>query len=70
MKRMLKDNHLIKMSFDIFEREYANEIIWKTEVLLEECGGSEDETYTESEYDLAYEQAIQLVAAEKGYTLI
>ena len=58
------------MPFDLFEREYADEITWQTEVLLGDAkDGSEDGTYSESEYDLAYEQAIVLVAEDKGIDL-
>ena len=66
----MKHNHPIEMPFDLFEREYADDITWQTEVLLGDAkDGSEDGTYSESEYDLAYEQAIVLVAEDKGIDL-
>jgi hypothetical protein len=69
MKRKLKDNPLIEMSFDLFEREYADDITWQTEVLLGDAkdGSAADEA---AEYDLAYEEAILIVAEEKGFDLI
>ena len=69
MKRKLKDSPLIEMSFDIFEREYADDITWQTEILLGDTkdGSAADEA---AEYDLAYEEAILIVAEEKGFNLI
>ena len=59
------------MSFDIFEREYADEISWQVEVLLGDTKeGSEDSQYSEDEYDQAYEQAIKIVAKDHGIELI
>lgn len=52
------------MPVDLFERAYADEITWQVEVLLE------DGEFKESEYDEAYEQAIELVAEDKGIELI
>jgi formylmethanofuran dehydrogenase subunit B len=52
------------MAVDLFEREYADEITWQTEVLL----GNGD--FKESEYDEAYEQAVEMVAQDKGITLL
>ena len=61
----------IKMSADIFERKYADEITWQTEVLLGDVkDGSEDGIYSESEYDQAYEEAIRMVAKDKDIELI
>lgn len=61
----IKENRPIEMPFDLFEREYADEITWQTEVLLGDHG-----IHTEPEYDLAYEQAIVLVAEDKGIDLV
>ena len=52
------------MPVDLFEREYRQEIEWQTEVLL---GDGECQ---ESEYDEAYERAGELVAEDKGITLL
>ena len=52
------------MPVDLFEREYRQEIEWQTEVLLG------DGEFKESEYDEAYERAVELVAEDKGITLL
>jgi len=52
------------MAVDLFEREHRQEIEWQTEVLL---GNGE---FKESEYDEAYERAVELVAEDKGITLL
>lgn len=52
------------MAYDVFEREYGDEISWETERLLGEG------EYAENEYDAAYEAAIDAVAAAKGITLV
>jgi formylmethanofuran dehydrogenase subunit B len=52
------------MPVDLFEREYADEITWQVEVLLG------DGEFKESEYDEAYEKAIEIVAKDKGIELI
>lgn len=52
------------MSFDHFEKKYHKEIEWQTECLLG------DGTYAESEYDEAYEEAVEMVAEDKGITLL
>ena len=64
---MSKNNkkHLPKsMPVDRFERIYRNEIEWETETLLG------DGEFKESEYDEAYEQAIDIVAQDKGIVLL
>lgn len=52
------------MAYDVFEREYEDEISWETERLL---GQGE---YEDDEYDAAFEAAIDVVAAAKGITLV
>lgn len=52
------------MPVDLFEREYRQEIEWQAEVLLG------DGEFKESEYDEAYERAVELVAEDKGITLL
>ena len=52
------------MAVDLFERKYADEITWQTEVLIG------DGEFKESEYDEAYEQAVEMVAEDKGITLL
>ena len=52
------------MSFDLFEREYANAITWQVEMLIE------DGQYDQEDYDDAYEHAVEIVAAEEGINLI
>jgi len=52
------------MAVDIFERQYRQEIEWQTEVLLG------DGEFKESEYDEAYEQAVEMVAEQEGITLL
>jgi formylmethanofuran dehydrogenase subunit B len=63
-KKSRQSNEDSPMAVDLFEREYADEITWQVEVLLE------DGEFKESEYDEAYEQAIELVAEDKGIELI
>jgi hypothetical protein len=61
----------LEMSYDIFEREYADKITWQVEVLLGYAKeGSEDGWYSEDEYDAAYEEAIMIVAEDEGIELI
>ena len=52
------------MAYDVFEREYEDEISWETERLL---GQGE---YEDDEYDAAFEAAIDVVAAAKGIILV
>ena len=52
------------MSFDLFERDYADEISWQVEVLLQ------DGTYDDDQYDEAYEHAVEVVAEDHGIELI
>lgn len=52
------------MAVDLFEREFRQEIEWQTEVLL----GNGD--FKGAEYDEAYERAVELVADDKGITLL
>ena len=59
-----KNKHIDTMPVDLFEREYRQEIEWQTEVLLG------DGEFKESEYDEAYERAVELVAEDKGITLL
>ena len=59
-----KNKHIDTMPVDLFEREYRDEIEWQTEVLLG------DGEFKESEYDEAYERAVELVAEDKGITLL
>lgn len=59
-----KNKHVDTMAVDLFEREYRQEIEWQTEVLLG------DGEFKESEYDEAYERAVELVAEDKGITLL
>ena len=59
-----KNKHVDTMAVDLFEREYADEITWQTEVLIG------DGEFEESEYDEAYEKAVELVAEDKGITLL
>ena len=59
-----KNKHVDTMPVDLFEREYRQEIEWQTEVLLG------DGEFKESEYDEAYERAVELVAEDKGITLL
>ena len=61
----------LEMSYDLFEREYADKISWQVEVLLgdvKEC--SEDGKYSEDEYDVAYEEAIMIVAEAEDIELV
>ena len=59
-----KNKHIDTMPVDLFEREYRQEIEWQTEVLLG------DGEFKESEYDQAYEQAVEEVAMEEGIELL
>ena len=52
------------MAVDLFERQYREAIEWRTEQLLG------DGEFKESEYDQAYEQAVEDVAAEEGIELL
>jgi hypothetical protein len=52
------------MTFEKFEREYASEIKFQAGVLIQ------NGTYTEDEYDSAYEEAVDNVASDKGITLL
>ena len=52
------------MAVDLFERQYREAIGWRTEQLLG------DGEFKESEYDQAYEQAVEDVAAEEGIELL
>ena len=52
------------MPVDLFERQHRQAIEWRTEQLL---GSGE---FKESEYDAAYEQAVEEVASEENITLI
>lgn len=52
------------MAVDLFERQYRQQIEWQTEVLLG------DGEFKESEYDEAYEQAVEMVAEQEGITLL
>jgi len=59
------------MAYDIFERSFANDISWQVEILLGDVKeGSEDGCYTEDDYDAAYEEAILIIADEKGIELV
>ena len=59
------------MAYDIFERSFADDISWQVEVLLGDVKeGSEDGRYSEDDYDAAYEEAIMIVAEEKGIELV
>jgi hypothetical protein len=57
-----KDDHT--MSFDLFERDYADEISWQVEILLQ------DGIYNDDQYDEAYEHAVEAVAEDHGIELI
>ena len=59
-----KNKKIDSMPVDLFERQYSDEITWQTEVLIG------DGEFKESEYDEAYQQAIDLVAEDKGITLL
>jgi len=59
-----KNRNSDTMAYDVFEREYEDEISWETERLL---GQGE---YEDDEYDAAFEAAIDVVAAAKGITLV
>ena len=59
-----KNKHIDAMAVDLFEREHRQEIEWQTEALLG------DGEFKESEYDEAYERAVELVAEDKGITLL
>jgi hypothetical protein len=52
------------MAYDIFEREFADDIGWRVETLLGEG------EFEEFEYDAAYEVAVNEVATEKGIELV
>ena len=52
------------MPVDLFERDYAEAIEWRTEQILG------DRETTDEEYDEAYEQAVEEVAADNGITLL
>lgn len=52
------------MSFDLFEREYADAISWQVEMLIE------DGQYEQDDYDDAYEHAVEIVAEEEGIDLV
>jgi hypothetical protein len=52
------------MAVDIFERDYAEAIEWRTEQILG------DREVTNEDYDEAYEQAVEEVANENGITLL
>jgi hypothetical protein len=61
----------LEMSYDLFEREYADKISWQVEVLLGDAKeGSEDGRYSEDEYDTAYEWAIIIVAEAEDIKLV
>ena len=59
-----KNRNSDTMAYDVFEREYEDEISWETERLLGEG------EYEDDEYDAAFEAAIDAVAAAKGITLV
>ena len=59
-----KNKKIDSMPVDLFERQYSDEITWQTEVLIG------DGEFKESEYDEAYQQAIDIVAEDKGITLL
>ena len=59
-----KIKHSDAMAVDLFERQYRQQIEWQTEVLLG------DGEFKESEYDEAYEQAVEMVAEQEGITLL
>ena len=59
-----KNRNSDTMAYDVFEREYEDEISWETERLL---GQGE---YEDDEYDAAFEAAIDVVAAAKGIILV
>lgn len=59
-----KNRNTDTMAYDVFEREYEDEISWETERLLGEGEFEEDE------YDAAFEAAIDAVATAKGITLV
>jgi hypothetical protein len=65
-----KNKHIDTMAVDLFEREYRQEIEWQTEVLLGDGEFKESRLFKESEYDEAYERAVELVAEDKGITLL
>lgn len=59
------------MAYDIFERTFADDISWQVEVLLGDVKeGSEDGRYLEDDYDAAYEEAILIIAEDKGIELV
>jgi len=59
------------MAYDIFERSFADDISWQVEILLGDVKeGSEDGSYSEDDYDTAYEEAILIIAEEKGIELV
>ena len=68
------------MAYDIFERSFADDISWQVEVLLEvkraKFGDVSDPWSTmgytsfEEVYDAVYEEAILIMAEEKGLELV
>lgn len=52
------------MAYDMFERKYEDEISWETERILG------DSDHKEEDYDVAYEEAVDNIAAAKGITLV
>ena len=54
------------MAYDLFEREYREQIEWRAEQLMDDVSEGD---YEEA-YDAAYEQAIDEVAADNGITLV
>ena len=68
------------MAYDIFERSFADDISWQVEVLLEAKRAGFDDVsdpwsargYTtfEEVYDAVYEEAIMIMAEEKGIELV
>jgi hypothetical protein len=61
---MSKRKHTEEMSYDQFEREYADQVSWRVETLIGEG------EYQEDEYDEAYEVAIEQIAQEEGIYLV
>lgn len=55
------------MAYDLFERQYRQQIEWQTEVIL--GNDIKDQDYQEA-YDSAYEEAVEQVAAQEGITLL
>jgi len=64
MSKKNKHKHNDAMPVDLFERQYRQEIEWQTEVLLG------DGEFKESEYDEAYERAVELVAEDMDIALL